>query len=364
MIILTACFSFLFTFLLIGLGKKYHLATPIRKRDSHAAPIPRLGGVAMVLSFLLAIGAVQFFNPHFFDAFGFPFAIFHYSIDKRLLAITLSVVVLSIVMIVDDLHGLRAYYKLAAQIVVSLIIIAGGIQIRYLNNPFGGKTIYLNQIILPVTIAGTTYHLLIIADLLAIIWLVMLMNVLNWIDGIDGLAGTIGAIALTVLGVLSLAVPVNQPATALIAFIGMASVLGFLIMNFPPAKIFMGDTGSMFLGFLIGVLSLVAGAKLATTGVVLAIPIIDAFLVIIARVIKKQNPFTHPDRSHLHHRFLLAGFSSRQTLLILGGISALFGFSALQNSGSGKIRLFLLAVGLMAVLLVILVSMSKRHIRD
>lgn len=345
--ILPVFISFIISVLLTGvtlrMAKKYKLGLPIRERDVHHQPIPRIGGLAIFLSFLLVTMGYHLIDKNYFAGFGFPFAVLGFSIDKRLLAVLAGGLVLVTLMLVDDIKGLSPTKKLLAQVLVAFIVIAGGIGITYLNNPLLGPTIYLNSVQIPIYIAGATYHFVLWADLLAIIWLILMMNVVNFSDGIDGLAGTISAIALLVIAILSSRPPVGQPATVLLAMIGLGAVLGFLVWNLPPAKMFMGDSGAMFLGFLIAVLAIIAGAKLATTLVVLALPIIDAVIVIAGRLMKRENPMTHADKSHLHHRLLAAGLSVAQTVLVLAVLSALFGIAALQNSGSGKIAMFVIA---------------------
>lgn len=345
--VLPVAITFLVSVVLTGFvynaAKRYGIGMPIRDRDIHTKLIPRIGGLAIFTSFFLVAIGYHLSNTGAFSDFGFPFAIFGLSIDKRLLAVLAGGLVLVVFMLIDDIKGLSASKKLLAQILVAFIVISGGIGITYLNNPFLGPTIYLNTVSYPITIAGATYHFVLFADLLAIMWLILLMNVVNFSDGIDGLAGTISAIALLVIALLSGKSPVDQPATMLLALIGLGAVLGFFVWNLPPAKIFMGDSGAMFLGYLIAVLAIIAGAKLATTLVVLALPIIDSLIVIVGRIIKGENPMTHADKSHLHHRLLAAGLSVKQTVFTLSLLSVLFGVSALQNTGSGKITIFIIA---------------------
>lgn len=344
---------------LVWAGQR-NVVSPVRERDVHTKNVPRIGGLAIFVSFLIMALAFHFLKPASLSGFGFPFAIFGFSMDKRLLAVLLGGLVLVAGMALDDIRGLSAYQKLGIQVVVALIIIAGGIGVDYINNPFGGPEFRLDMWKIPIDIAGVTYHFVVLADLLTIAWLVFLMNVLNFSDGVDGLAGTISMVALGVLAILSLHAPVLQPATALLASIAIGAVGGFLLWNFPPAKIFMGDTGSMFLGFLIGLIGLIAGGKLATTMVVLAIPIIDAFTVLVSRIIKGKNPVTHADQSHLHHRFLRAKFSVWQILLVLGGLSFVFGAVALQSSGIGKVELFGVALALTFVIIGMVEVMGRR----
>ncbi|MFA6082504.1 MAG: MraY family glycosyltransferase [Patescibacteria group bacterium] len=360
-IIISTLVSFVLTYLVKQYALKHHLAMPIRARDVHTKQIPRLGGLAIFGAFLIVVIIYQVASQNNFSGFGFPFAIFGISIDKRLLAVLIASVVLVATMAYDDIKGLKPYQKLSAQILVALIIIAGGIGIRYINNPFGGLEFRLDQWQIPVQIGAATYHFVVLADLLAVAWLLLLMNVVNFSDGVDGLAGTMTAIALLVLMLLSLRDPVNQPATALLSSIGFGAVLGFLFWNWPPAKIFMGDSGAMFLGFLIGVIGLIAGGKIATILVVLALPILDALLVIFTRLIHGYNPLTHPDQSHLHHRFLHANFSARQTLTVLGVFCATFGIIALKYTGLVKAEMFGIAV---IALVIIIIALSAKSRND
>ncbi len=360
-ILISVVVSSILTAVIFRIAKKSKLTPAIRDRDMHRRAIPRIGGLAIFLTFFVVTLGYHLSNQASLSGFGFPFAIFGFSIDKQLLAVLLGGLVLVGFMLFDDLKGLKAYQKLAIQIIVCLIIIAGGIGVSYINNPFGGPELRLDQWQIPIALGGVIYHYVLIADTLTIIWLVMLMNVLNFSDGIDGLAGTIAAVALFVLMILSSRAPVMQPATALLASIGVGSVAGFLVWNLPPARIFMGDTGSMFLGFLIGVLGLISGAKLATTLVVLAIPIIDAFWVIGSRLARGKNPLTHPDQTHLHHRLLKAGLSMRLTYVILLGISTLFGIAALQRTGLAKVRSFGVALAVIAIVIFVAGILHKKR---
>jgi UDP-GlcNAc:undecaprenyl-phosphate GlcNAc-1-phosphate transferase len=361
-VVISFVVSAILTYVVLKIGQKYKLGLPIRERDVHQKLIPRIGGVAIFLSFLFVALAYHLHDSSSFSGFGFPFAVLGFSIDKRLLAVLAGGAVLVAFMFVDDIRGLSASKKLLAQILVAFIVIAGGIGITYINNPLLGPTIYLNSTLIPVTLGGVVYHIVLWADLLAVVWLILLMNVINFSDGIDGLAGTISAIALLVISILSSRLPVDQPATMLLALIGLGSVLGFLVWNLPPAKIFMGDSGAMFLGYLTAVLAIIAGAKLATTLVVLALPIIDSMIVIIGRLVKGKNPMTHADKSHLHHRLLAAGLTVRQTVLVLCGLSVLFGIAALQNNGIGKITIFIIATAV--VLLIVWWSSVKANRRQ
>ena len=188
-----------------------------------------------------------------------------------------------------------------------------------------------------------------------------MINVMNWFDGLDGLTGGLSTIAAVAMVFLALEPMVNQPATALLAAIVAGATLGFLPHNWNPARIFLGDTGSMFLGFMVGVFAIISGAKLATAALILGIPILDALWVIFRRLLAGQSPMK-ADKRHLHHRFLAAGFSPRATVLILYTIAALFGMIALTTGTHGKVSALLwllLLAGGMGVGLVILEKRRK-----
>ena len=202
-----------------------------------------------------------------------------------------------------------------------------------------------------MTIGGITYHFSLWSDLLTLIWMVGMMNVINFVDGVDGLAAGISTIAAGTIFLLAINVAINQPALAYVAIILAGASAGFLIWNFPPAKIFMGDSGSMFLGYMLGLLPLISGGKLATAFLVLGFPIVDGLIVAGGRIIRKQNPFTSPDKTHLHHRFINAGFSQRQSIIFLYLIAIAFAWVALRSTTIEK----LIAAGVLIVLLIALI---------
>ncbi|HOX41024.1 MAG TPA: MraY family glycosyltransferase [bacterium] len=309
------------TKILIRIGYKFGIVSKPRKRDIHQKPVPRIGGLAIFGAFILTVLA---FSPMLSDAFG----------QKHFVGILLGGLVITAAMLLDDLRGLKAWQKLFFQAFATVIVVASGIGIDHLANPFGDP-INLNSIYVPIlTYQGVTYHFSLLSDFLTLAWMIGMMNIINFVDGVDGLAGGLSSIALYTIFSLSLAV--GQPATALLSIILLGSTLGFLKWNFPPAKIFMGDTGSMFLGFMLGVLPLLSGGKLATVFLVLGFPIVDGLFVAVGRLIRRQNPFTTPDKTHLHHRFLVAGFTPRQAILSLYFIAAAFGWVALRASTGEK----------------------------
>lgn len=349
--VLAAIISFTLSWQLRQYAIRRKLAIPPRERDVHNRPTPRLGGVAVVGAFLLVMILIAAFGGKSATDFGFPFAILGVSIDKRLLGILIATVFISLVMLRDDLKGVPAFWKFTAQVVTGLILVVTGVGITYLNNPFG-LTINLESIRIPLQIGANVYHLVLWADLLLLAWVGLLMNATNFIDGLDGLAATLSVVSGSILVALSL--NVSQSATALLAAVFVGAVIGFLPFNLPPAKMFLGDTGAMFLGLMLAVLTLITGGKLATLLLVFGLVILDALYVVAKRVAKGQNPFTTADQTHLHHRFLRAGFSPASTLIFITLYSLAFGLAGLLTSGKLKIELIAVLAALSIALFVYL----------
>lgn len=350
------CFGL--TPLIRKISLKYHLVAAPRLRDLHKKPVPRLGGLAIAISFLVVVWLLVLFRPS--QVAFIPWKIF--GLDKHILGVTLGVLILVVIGIIDDLRGMRPLTKLTWQVIAALAVIASGVGIDYLANPFGSP-IYLNSWKIAVfTIHNTPYFFTVWSDLFIIGWLVLLVNVVNWLDGLDGLAAGITVIAAIVLFLLSNAPPVSQIATATLALILAGSALGFLPWNFYPAKIFMGDTGSMVLGFILGVLAIVSGGKVATVFLVLGVAIFDAVWVVARRLVSGQ-PIFAPDRQHLHHRLLSLGFSQRQVVLFLYFVAAIFGIIALSASTPQekmKSIQWLGVVALAMVLVIVIVSARRK----
>ena len=187
----------------------------------------------------------------------------------------------------------------------------------------------------------------------------IISNVVNWLDSIDGVAGGVSVITLLTLFSLSISVAVAQPANAMLAIVGAGATLGFLIFNL-RGKVFLGDTGSMFLGFLIGVLAIISGGKVATVFLVLAIPFLDALVVFITRIIHHQSPFM-ADRRHLIHRLLDRGMKKGQIIALFYCLSLIFGLIALNTQTLGKFWAILAAMAVMTFF-VLLYSHQKPKI--
>lgn len=341
--------SAILTGFLRKIGIKRGIVSKPRARDIHQKPIPRIGGIAIFASFLIvSLLTLKFILPEYQLSEGGTW----FGINKHLMGIWIGGTIIALSMFLDDLISLKAWQKFIFQFLAVFALIAAGIGINELPNLVGG-TLNLNSVYIPIiTIQSVIYHFSLWSDLLTLVWLVGMMNIVNFVDGVDGLAGGVSLIAALTIFLLSISIGVNQPQTAMIAIILAGAILGFLLWNFPPAKIFMGDSGSMFLGFMLGSLTIISGGKLATVFLVLGFPIIDGLLVVGGRLKRGENPFTTPDKTHLHHRFLKAGFSARQAVLSLYIISILFAWVALRSTTERKI--------IAAVILVIAVFVLTR----
>jgi UDP-GlcNAc:undecaprenyl-phosphate GlcNAc-1-phosphate transferase len=278
-----------------------------REKDFHHAqktPIPRLGGVAMVSAFAVVAIAIGLCTPVPAAAMG-----------------TLALIVFSSLAIFalglwDDLRSLGAQFKLAFQIAIASAVYLGGIRIELFKSPFTGAD-------LPLGVFGY---------FATVLWLVGLTNLINLIDGIDGLAA--GICLMLMLLMANLGVTGHLGFTMLLSIGVAGALLGFLKFNYPPARIYMGDGGAYFLGFLIGLLSIVnsdkgsVAAALIAPAFALALPIVDVSLAILRRAVRGL-PIFRPDRKHIHHHLITLGISRERTLLNLYTVSLLCLFLAL-----------------------------------
>jgi len=275
-------------------------------RKIHTSPIPRVGGVAMILAFGLAIGAAALVAPEV-RSFG-------EGEPNRVPAILTGVAILAVVGIIDDLNGMRARVKLVAQIGAVMLTWWMGLRIDALEFPWG--TIDIGMLSLPLTV----------------VWVVAVINAVNLIDGLDGLAS---GVALTVLGAFVVVAAGDGVDSALIISAACAgAAVGFLAYNLHPAEIIMGDTGSMFLGFVVAAVAISItqdGLNPASPWVpivALAVPIADTLFAIVRRKARGGSVF-QADKGHIHHQLLNLGMGQRDAMLLLTAVSAAFGVLAI-----------------------------------
>jgi len=308
-------------------------------RKIHTQPIPQLGGIAIILSLVFS---VLFFVPT----------------DKHVLGLMIGLAIIFVTGLIDDLYEIRPIWKLFGQALAAVTVILFGVGIEAIANPFGEVIRLDGWQFDVVSIGGLDYQLTVWADLFTFIWLMVIMNAMNFLDGLDGLASGVSGIAGITLFVLSLFVIVGQPTTATLAIILAGAALAFLVFNFHPAKIFLGDSGSLSLGFTIGVLAIISGGKVATALLVLGLPILD-FFYSIARRIVAHKPIYIGDKEHLHHLLLDVGLTQRRAVFLFYALTAGFGIIALMAGSFDK----LIGLGILGVVMVILVYILKNFRR-
>jgi len=293
------------TFLVTPLVRRYALQRGLVHapggRDVHTTPIPRLGGVAIFLGVVAAV-ATQAAGEYLL---GWGGTIVDGGTARvRVLGVLLALVVIFLVGLVDDLVGLSPGVKFSGQFVAAAIAVAAGLRIDYVGDPLGGGLVQLGLLSIPLTL----------------IYILGFTNVINLIDGLDGLAAGVTAIAAASL--LVLAAQGNRLDAAALAAAVIGACVAFLRYNFHPASIFMGDSGALFLGFALAVISLMgvmkstAAIALAVPLLIIGVPIFDTASAIVRRVLH-QRPIQEADRGHIHHRLLGRGFDQRQTVLII-----------------------------------------------
>jgi len=326
-LIITTCLSILASGVAIKISKKFRLTTGSKN-------VPGLGGLAIII--------VWWICAYYF---GFIKVI-------EQLPLLVATVLIAVIGTFDVKKALGPWPQLITQVSAALIaVIFGGIAIKYVTNPFGGTFDLSRWEVLGITFGAV----------LTIIWVVTLMNVVNFLDGVDGLASTVSTVGFIAIGLVSLLPQVSDDKTAALAFIGAASILGFLFWNLTPAALYLGTAGSWFIGFILAIIAVQGASKIATTAVVGAVPLLDAISVVIGRIRRGHSPF-RGDRTHLHHKLQRRGLSGRSILLLYLFSSILLGLSAVKLQTNFKIIIFLLFSLIFAFLIVIGSKVVKRKV--
>jgi UDP-GlcNAc:undecaprenyl-phosphate GlcNAc-1-phosphate transferase len=287
----------------IHLAKKTGALDKPDARKVHKDPIPRIGGLGIYLAFMTAMAAVLFLVP------------VDEEVRQEIIGLVASGSLIVVVGLIDDYTNLPAKVKLLGQIVAACVLVLGfEVRIDFITDPFGDY-LFLEFLAVPATI----------------FWIVGLTNTVNLIDGLDGLAAGVSSIAAVTIFLVALQQGFMLVAVLTAALAGAA--FGFLYYNFNPARIFMGDSGSMFLGYMLAGISVIGAVKCAATIALivpilaLGLPILDTTFAIVRRY-RGGVPIFKPDKGHLHHRLMDLGFSQRQAVLLMYVISALLGLSA------------------------------------
>ena len=318
-------------------------------RKIHTNPTPLLGGVAIYLSVTAVLAVTAVATDHLLGG---------YLLGKHVIGVLLGGAVLMVGGVWDDTMRLSPLKQILWPLLAVAIVIASGIGVNYISNPFG-DAIRLDTVQWTIfQIGDVPYHITLWADLFTAAWLLWMIYTTKFLDGLDGLATGVTSIGALILFVLSLLPEVGQPETALMAWVLFSACLAFLFFNFHPASIFLGEGGSTFLGFMLGILAIISGGKIATALLILGIPILDVAWVILRRVVQRTSPFW-ADRKHLHYRLLDAGFSHRQTVLTLYVLTAVFGASSLVLQKEQKV----LALGIAVVVMGLLAGWVIWHYR-
>ena len=288
---------------------------PNEARRIHDHPIPRMGGLAIFLGFILSV-------------------VLFADITKPVQGILFGAIVIVAVGAIDDIVNLPAWIKFIVQIVAAGIAVAHGVVIENLMNPFFWSDVdhlALHFLSIPVSI----------------VWIVAITNSVNFIDGLDGLAVGVSAIDSVTMLVIAMIVADGNVAIILAALAG--ACVGFMPYNLNPARIFMGDTGALLLGYILATVSVLglfkfyAVISFAVPLLILAVPLFDTVFAFFRRIAKGQNPMT-ADRGHFHHRLLNLGLSQKHAVAILYSISAVLGLSAVVITTSGELKMLILVV--------------------
>ena len=327
--------SFVISFALTPLVKKFAqlvgaMDVPKDGRRMHKVPIPRLGGLAIFLGFLLTVLLLVDLTP-------------------QLQSILLGSVIIVVLGVIDDIQPLRAWLKLIVQIIAALIPACSGVVVHILSNPVfftENNYIQLGVLAIPITV----------------IWIVLITNAVNLIDGLDGLAAGVSVIAS--LSVIVVALVLGDGITAVIMAALAGGCVGFIPYNFNPAKIFMGDTGATFLGYIMATVSVMGLFKsyaiisFVVPFLILGLPIFDTCFAFCRRLAHGKNPMA-PDRSHVHHRLIDMGLNQKQAVAILYVVSVILGLSAVVLATSGALKAIIVLCAICAALLV--ASQIFRH---
>ncbi len=313
---------------------------PKDERRMHKKPIPRLGGLAVFFAFLVTVVILV-------------------PVDLEMQGILLGAVVIVILGMIDDAVALPAKLKFLVQILAAIIVVLHGTRIDVISNIniFSDKA-YLNLGFwsAPITV----------------LWIVAITNAVNLIDGIDGLS--VGVCTIASISLLIIAAIVSEFNIMIVTAVVAGACIGFLPYNINPAKMFVGDTGATFLGFILATLSIQGMFKsyailsFAAPFLILGLPIFDTVFAICRRLMNGQSPMS-PDRGHVHHRLIDVGFSQKQTVLILYLVSGILGIAAvlLATSGAARALLFVVAVFILAIIIVNIyraIMMKKKKNND
>lgn len=327
--------SALATPLVSRLARRYGVVDQPGGRRMHPRPTPRLGGLAIFAGLLLPQLAILFLGNRVTSRY--------LEAGSDMLLLLGGAAAFFALGLLDDVRFLSAWHKLPVEVLVASLLYLAGFGVRVLSNPFGAP-VPLGMLAAPVSV----------------LWIVGIANAVNFMDGIDGAAA--GVAALAVFAVVCATGLEGNVVTWVLATCLIGSALGFLLHNWPPASIFMGDSGALLLGYVLAIVSLVSMQKstaalaLLVPIAALALPIVDTTLAVARRLVQRR-PVMAGDNEHIHHRLLELGLPARTALLVIYGISAVCALVAVLLANSGRMTAFLVGAGLLLFLMLVL-----RHI--
>lgn len=367
--IISVILSAILTWLIRRLALKLKIIDwpEIGGRKIHLRPVPLLGGLAIFFAFFIILFLIYFSPVWPVKKFGF-FEILPKNLNlvtiKQIVGLLVASIFLMIGGFLDDKYHLKPRQQIVWPILATLVVIFSGIGIRYINNPFGSGYWHFDQYKFEIfRFQEVPFYFTPLADLFTFIWLMILMYATKLLDGLDGLVSGISVIGGLVIAGLCLLTKFYQPDVAILALIFAGTSLGFLFFNFHPAKIFLGEGGSLFAGFILGSLAIISGGKIATAFLILSISVLDVFWVIIKRIfIEYKSPFS-AGREHLHFRLLDIGFSHQGAVIFLWLIALIFGGLAIFLKTQGKLFVIIIAIILMLCLIVFITKRENRSLK-
>ncbi len=335
--------SFILAWLLTSLVKKIAwrfkvVDEPDGFRKVHSQPTPLLGGLAIWLAASSLIIYLTFFTNWLV---GRDISV------KQIVGLLIAGAILMLGGYLDDKYKLQPWQQIVWPILAAGVVILGGINVKAITNPWGG-VINLNDL-WPYLGVVITFA-----------WLMGTMYTTKLLDGLDGLATGVGLIGSLIIFGLTQVTAFYQPSVGYMALVMAGACLGFLLWNWYPAKIFLGEGGSLYIGFMLGVLAVISGSKIATALLVMGVPILDVAWVIIRRLFWDRKSLAASDRRHLHHRLLDVGLTHRQAVICLYFLTGFFGLVALFLTSLGKVWALLVLLLVMIVLGVVLVWAYKK----
>ncbi len=334
--------SFLLSKLVIFLFPRIGLMDRPQKYGHNRPPIPYPAGAVLYATFVI-------------------FLLILSAWDAKTIAFVSAVTLLFVVSFWDDRRGISPLVRLSIQICAALIMVLAGVSVIGVSNPFGTGSLLLEQWNWDIVFPFFSQNISLLSTIITVVWIVLFINTLNWLDE-PGIVGGVAGISFFIIFLLSLTLALrtnvgvdeirNADMIARLAIVGVGMCAAFLLFNFPPAKVLMGDSGSIVLGFILAILAIYSGSKIATTFLVLGFPVLDAVVVIGRRILQGKSPLKG-DFSHFHHRLVRIGFSERGMVMTIYLICLIFGMLALFLGTQGKI---------VAIILMILVSILIEYL--